>query len=254
MVEQHLDHRRGHVRDRDPVRLDRAQDRFGVEFAVQVHGAAAPLRAELYVLGTDMEHRHHQQRAVGGAGTHQSVQNLRRPDFARMREHHPLGPSGRAAGVDQAGQIVFARRHRRFELARGQHGFIILGPVAAATDADEMFDRRQIGAQRVDRRRKLGFEHDSLGRAVVNDVRDFGACKAEADRCRRDAAQFACGIDLADFQRVLAEHRDAVLRAQPARFPRRGEPRRAVEIGAMCQRAPRKYQARFVLQMAGIGA
>ena len=140
----------------------------------------------------------------------------------RVREHHALGPAGRARRVQLERDVVGAwparpgRRHRGGAI---QSSYDSCRDRVA--DHDDLRDRRQVAGDRVEHRHEVGPDDEHLGLRVVDDVLDLGRREApvhvDADRVQQRGAV----EDLEVLDAVLVEERDAVLAARRPRRPAR---------------------------------
>ena len=79
-----------------------------------------------------------------------------------VRDHHALGPRGRAAGVVDREQVVLGdlgalERGRHARRSDGGERLLVVEPaVASALQRDEVLDRRELGADAVDRLEVVG--------------------------------------------------------------------------------------------------
>jgi hypothetical protein len=125
-VEQPLHHDRREMRPRHPLVGDGPEDARRVEGGVQHNGRADDRIGQLLDAATDVEHRHddqHHVRSPRAAGMRDAA---RRFDHRAMAEHDAFRAAGRAAGVDEIGDVLVVDRHRRTGRRRLRQQFLVI--------------------------------------------------------------------------------------------------------------------------------
>ena len=162
--------------------------------------------------------KHGQRPEVAILDAHRVVEQ--RADHIRprvaVRDHHALGPRGRAARVVDRDQVALGERRRRPVEARRrplQFRFVVQpsfrpGPV----EGHDALERRQLPANGLDTLDPVGVGADDAGAAVLQDVLDVVGRQAVVDRdehgpdLRNRVERLEMGV------RVVRERRDAVAR------------------------------------------
>ena len=108
VIHQHLDHRRHEQRVRDAVTLERVEHRSGLNAGtIGVRVALDPMQHGQAHVG-EVEHRRSVQVDAAGRGQPFGKQRKRRAAQIGVAQHHALRKAGRAAGVEDAGQVLAA--------------------------------------------------------------------------------------------------------------------------------------------------
>ncbi len=133
-----------------------------------------------------------------------------------VREHHALRPAGRAARVEEPGEIVGRG------VGDGELGVAGEGAVLVAPDRDRAFQPRHARGERADRRRVLGIDEAHAGARVVEDVLGFLRMELGVDRHEREAGPPGGPRQLDIGRAVGHEQRDPVARSEPEPRAQRG--------------------------------
>ena len=138
-----------------------------------------------------------------------------------VRDHHALGPSGRAGGVVDREQIgLFEARVGRLGGRLSADPVLVVGPAGidrrvAVGNGDEVLDRVDVGADLVDEVEELGVDEDDFGAGVLEHVLEVGRDQAVVHR-HDDRANRGGGVEgFEELVRVGRDDADAVALADP---------------------------------------
>ncbi|MCY1364158.1 hypothetical protein D9M68_565820 [compost metagenome] len=218
-VEHHLDHGRRQHDVRDLLVDDGLQGGLAAERRQHdVHAAGDQLAVHRREVG-QVEHRH-------GVQEHR-VATVEAPGKPRqagegqvvVADHHALGETGGAAGVEHPEQRIAAAAHVLHRLGRGQQCLVVehaFGGFAVAS-IDQVAERIGLLEDRFAHRLE-GVVDDQHGRLrVVQGIDDLGHAPARIDRVQHTIAPRHAQAVLDVTLRVAREHGDAVAagHAQP---------------------------------------
>ena len=145
-----------------------------------------------------------------------------------VREHHAFRAARRAARVQLERDVAFLGVRTRVDWLVSRHPRLVRLVRRVTADDDDLLRVRQVAGDRVEHGHEVGADDEHFRARVVDDVRDFRRSKSEVDVDAHCVEQRAAVEHLEVLDRVLVEERDAVLAADPGRFQRLRNLRRAL--------------------------
>ena len=228
-----------------PAAEDQPDERRRVELAEDdargalVHAGHGPAAA------ADVEQRHRDEvDRVARRSSHMSIAGGQQREEVVVREHHALGPSGRAARVELERDVVgppARHRDRPASCSRDPRVVVLVAVIVARRSGDDELEHvvAEVAGDGVEHGHEVGTDDEHLGLAVVDDVRDLGRGEPPVDVDAHGVAERGAEDHLEVLDAVLVEERDAVLRPdaggrearrppdRPARRARPTSPRRS---------------------------
>ena len=176
MVDHHLDHGRHQQHMGDPVAGHDVEHPFGVEARHdRMRIAFDPVRHRHAHVG-QMEHRRGMQ--IGAVGGGQTIGAHRQARAAQIgvAEHHPLGKTGGAAGVENAGQVVASPDCIRDRCRGSNQRLVIMGAGGCLRVAaiDHLAQGLRIAAQPLDHRAEVLVDQQQGRARIVKRIDDLG--------------------------------------------------------------------------------
>src|SRR5262249_5369512 len=140
--------------------FDRADDFECIETAMQYDAAAAECQRQTLAPCPNMKQRHCQQHLVAKVGRYLVRPGFSQRQHCRVRQHGALGTTRGAAGIEDTGDMLRSRTLAREALATAcKHLLVPARPCRAVrSNADVVFYRWQLRAQRADKRTILRFD------------------------------------------------------------------------------------------------
>ena len=176
MIDHHLDHGRHQQHMGDTVAGHDVEHQLGVEARHdRMRVAFYPVRHRHAHVG-QMEHRRGMQ--IGAVGRGQAIGAHRQARAAQIgvAEHHALGKTGRAAGVEDTGQVVAAPDRIGHRCRRGNQRLVIMGAGGCLRIAaiDHLAQGLRIAAQPFDHRAKVLVDQQQGRARIVKRIDDLG--------------------------------------------------------------------------------
>ena len=170
---------------------------------------------KLFDPAADMEHRHHNQHDVGTVRAAFMRDATRGFDDGLMAQHDAFRPSGRAAGVDEIGNIAVANRDLRRRIRRRPQQVLIgRGALPRAFDTDQTTKTRMRRDEVFRKLSELLVEDQRRRLAVEHDLDQFRRRQSMVHVDDDEVCALASTEHLKIFAAVRRQHRDALLRPQ----------------------------------------